>query len=277
MRYRILGGTGIEVSVQCLGAMMFGAVGNPDQDDCARIIHAALAGGINFVDTADTYGAGESEGIVGKALQGRRDDVVLATKVHFPLGEGRNRSGNSRRWIVAEVEHSLRRLRTDWIDLYQVHRPDHSTDIEETLWVLTDLVQQGKVRAFGRAPPFDDVFGWVSRACNGRLTMPQLIRAARLSRGRMRWRAELEVALSDIADGVMSALENRWVRDVERAHGLPAAERQVPVTRAGGLHYLDNLHRELRIGVELDGRVYQPADERWRDIGRDNAWPPTGY
>jgi aryl-alcohol dehydrogenase-like predicted oxidoreductase len=159
MRYRILGRTGIEVSVQCLGAMMFGAVGNPDHDDCARIIRAALERGINFVDTADMYSTGESEEIVGKALQGRRDDVVLATKVHFPLGEGRNRSGNSRRWILAEVEASLRRLRTDWIDLYQVHRPEHSTDIEETLWVLTDLVRQGKIRAFGCStfPPEDIV------------------------------------------------------------------------------------------------------------------------
>ncbi|MEU8205019.1 aldo/keto reductase [Streptosporangium sp. NPDC049046] len=149
MRYRVLGGTGIEVSVHCLGAMMFGAVGNPDHDDCVRIIHAALEQGVNFVDTADMYSAGESEEIVGKALKGRRDDVVLATKVHFRMGKGPNRSGNSRRWIIKEVEESLRRLGTDWIDLYQVHRPDHSTDIEETLSALSDLVHQGKIRAFG--------------------------------------------------------------------------------------------------------------------------------
>lgn len=149
MRYRTLGGTGIQVSVHCLGAMMFGAVGNADHDDCVRIIRAALDQGINFIDTADMYSAGESEQIVGKALQGRRDDVVLATKVHFPMGQGPNRSGNSRRWILNAVEDSLTRLRTDWIDLYQVHRPDHSTDVEETLWVLSDLVRQGKIRAFG--------------------------------------------------------------------------------------------------------------------------------
>jgi aryl-alcohol dehydrogenase-like predicted oxidoreductase len=149
MRYRTLGGTGIEVSVHCLGTMMFGAVGNPDHDDCKRIIQAALDQGINFVDTADMYSAGESEQIVGKALRGRRDGVVLATKVHFPMGEGRNRGGNSRRWILTAVEESLRRLGTDWIDLYQVHRPDHTTDIEETLSVLTDLVHAGKIRAFG--------------------------------------------------------------------------------------------------------------------------------
>jgi aryl-alcohol dehydrogenase-like predicted oxidoreductase len=159
MRYRTLGGTGIEVSAHCLGTMMFGAVGNPDHEDSARIIHAALDQGINFVDTADMYSRGESEEIVGKALKGRRDDVVLATKVHFPLDDGvRNRSGNSRRWIVQEVENSLRRLDTDWIDLYQIHRPDYSTDIEETLWVLTDLVSQGKIRAFGCSTfPAEDI------------------------------------------------------------------------------------------------------------------------
>jgi aryl-alcohol dehydrogenase-like predicted oxidoreductase len=154
MHYRVLGGTGIEVSAYCLGTMMFGALGgtaagNPDHDDCIRIIHAALDRGINFVDTADMYSAGECEQIVGKALRGRRDDVVLATKVHFPLGEGRGRSGNSRRWIVRAAEDSLRRLQTDWIDLYQIHRPDESTDIEETLSVLSDLVHQGKIRVFG--------------------------------------------------------------------------------------------------------------------------------
>lgn len=149
MRYRVLGGTGIEVSHHCLGAMMFGDVANSDHDEGVRIIHRALDAGINFVDTADMYSAGESEEIVGKALAGRRDDVVLATKVHFPLGEGRNRSGNSRRYIVRAVEDSLRRLDTDWIDLYQVHRPDYTTDVEETLSVLTDLVRDGKIRAFG--------------------------------------------------------------------------------------------------------------------------------
>ncbi|RJL31631.1 aldo/keto reductase [Bailinhaonella thermotolerans] len=154
MRYRVLGGTGMEVSVFCLGAMMFGTVGNPDHDECARMVHTALDAGINFVDTADMYSLGESEEIVGKALAGRRDEVILATKVHFPMGEDHddprpNNGGNSRRWIVREVEASLRRLRTDWIDLYQVHRPDPRTDIEETLSVLGDLVTQGKIRAFG--------------------------------------------------------------------------------------------------------------------------------
>jgi aryl-alcohol dehydrogenase-like predicted oxidoreductase len=149
MRMRTLGGTGIKVSPYCLGAMMFGAWGNRDHEDSIRIIHAALDGGINFVDTADVYSAGESEEIVGQALRGRRDDVVLATKAHSPMGEDPNMRGNSRRWIVREVESSLRRLQTDYIDLYQMHRPDPDTDIDETLSALSDLVRSGKVRAIG--------------------------------------------------------------------------------------------------------------------------------
>jgi aryl-alcohol dehydrogenase-like predicted oxidoreductase len=150
MELRPLGRTGVQVSSFCLGAMMFGAWGNPDHDDSIKIIHAALDAGINFIDTADVYGAGESEEIVGKALaRGRRDDVVLATKFHNPMGEDPNRRGNSRRWIMRAVEDSLRRLDTDWIDLYQVHRPDPGTDIEETLSALSDLVHQGKVRYIG--------------------------------------------------------------------------------------------------------------------------------
>jgi aryl-alcohol dehydrogenase-like predicted oxidoreductase len=149
MRMRTLGGTGIKVSSYCLGAMMFGAWGNPDHEECIRIIHAALDGGINFVDTADIYSAGESEEIVGKALLGRRDDVVLATKAHSSMGKDVNMRGNSRRWIVREVENSLRRLQTDYIDLYQMHRPDPDTDIDETLSALSSLVRSGKVRAIG--------------------------------------------------------------------------------------------------------------------------------
>ena len=146
---RTLGGTGIKVSPYCLGAMMFGAWGNPDHEESIRIIHAALDGGINFIDTADVYSAGESEEIVGQALRGRRDDVVLATKAHGRDGQDANMAGNSRRWIVREVENSLRRLQTDYIDLYQMHRPDPDTDIDETLSALSDLVHSGKVRAIG--------------------------------------------------------------------------------------------------------------------------------
>jgi aryl-alcohol dehydrogenase-like predicted oxidoreductase len=146
---RILGRTGVEVSSLCLGAMMFGAWGTSDHDESVRIIGRALDAGINFIDTADVYSAGESEEIVGKAIRGRRDEIVLATKVHGRMGEGRNRSGNSRRWIVQALDASLGRLGTDWIDLYQIHRPDERTDIDETLGVLSDLVQAGKIRAFG--------------------------------------------------------------------------------------------------------------------------------
>jgi aryl-alcohol dehydrogenase-like predicted oxidoreductase len=149
MEYRTLGSTGIRVSTYCLGAMMLGTWGTEDHDEGVRIIHTALDAGVNFVDTADVYSAGESEIIVGKALKGRRDEVVLATKVNGTMGPGENRSGNSRRWIRHEVEQSLRRLDTDWIDLYQIHRPDARTDIEETLSVLTDLIREGKVRAIG--------------------------------------------------------------------------------------------------------------------------------
>ncbi len=129
---------------------MFGAWGNTDHDDSIRIIHRALDAGINFIDTADVYSGGESEEIVGRALAGgRRDNVVLATKVHGSMGEDPNEFGNTRRWIIREVENSLRRLKTDWIDLYQIHRPEEDTDIEETLGALSDLVHAGKVRYIG--------------------------------------------------------------------------------------------------------------------------------
>ncbi len=156
MDYRNLGHTGMFVSPLCLGAMMFGEWGEKDHDESVRVIHAALDAGINFIDTADVYSRGESETIVGKALKDRRDDVILATKFHGPMdvpmgtpGGDPNQRGNSRRWIVKEVENSLRRLQTDWIDLYQVHRPDTGTDDDETLAALTDLQRQGKIRAFG--------------------------------------------------------------------------------------------------------------------------------
>jgi aryl-alcohol dehydrogenase-like predicted oxidoreductase len=150
MHYRTLGRTGVKVSPLCLGAMMFGAWGNTDHNDSISIIHRALDAGINFIDTADVYSGGESEEIVGKALAGgRRDNVVLATKVHGSMGEDPNEFGNTRRWIIREVESSLRRLKTDWIDLYQIHRPEEDTDVEETLGALTDLVHAGKVRYIG--------------------------------------------------------------------------------------------------------------------------------
>jgi aryl-alcohol dehydrogenase-like predicted oxidoreductase len=151
IEHRKLGSTGVSVSQLCLGAMMFGAWGNTDHEDSIRIVHRALDAGINFIDTADVYSRGESEEIVGKALAGgRRDSVVLATKLHGKMhDEDPNQFGNSRRWIIQEVENSLRRLKTDWIDLYQIHRPEPDTDIDETLGALSDLVHAGKVRYLG--------------------------------------------------------------------------------------------------------------------------------
>ena len=146
MEMRVLGSTGVRVSPLCLGAMMFGSLGNTDHDESARIIHRALDAGLNFIDTADVYSGGESEEIVGKALAaGRRDSVVLATKAHARMGDDVNAQGNSRRWLIRECEHSLRRLGTDYIDLYQIHRPDPTADIDETLGALTDLIRAGKI------------------------------------------------------------------------------------------------------------------------------------
>jgi aryl-alcohol dehydrogenase-like predicted oxidoreductase len=158
VHYRTLGRTGIKVSPYALGAMMFGPIGNPDHEDSIRIIHKALDAGINFIDTADAYSRGESEEIVGEALKGRRDDIVLATKLHLPMGDDPNQRGNSRRWIMTEVENSLRRLQTDYVDLYQIHRPDPDTDIEETLSALSDLIHSGKVRVIGSSTmPASDI------------------------------------------------------------------------------------------------------------------------
>ncbi|WP_375790649.1 aldo/keto reductase [Actinoplanes lutulentus] len=165
MPLRPFGRTGVKVSALALGTMMFGSRGNPDHDDSIRIIHRALDAGINLVDTADVYSQGESEEIVGKALLGRRDDVFLATKFHGQIGDDPNHFGNSRRWIIRAVEDSLRRLRTDHIDLYQVHRPEEDTDFDETLGALSDLVHHGKIRYIGTStfPPSAIVEGqWIA-------------------------------------------------------------------------------------------------------------------
>jgi len=156
MEMRVIGSTGVRVSPLCLGAMMFGAWGNPDHDESAKIIQRALDAGISFIDTADVYSAGESEQIVGQALAGgRRNHVVLATKAHGTMGRDVNEQGNSRRWLIRECENSLRRLGTDYIDLYQIHRPEPETDIDETLGALTDLIRAGKIRYAGSStfPP----------------------------------------------------------------------------------------------------------------------------
>ncbi len=149
MKFRTLGRTGVQVSTLALGAMNFGAIGRTTQDDATAIVDAALDAGINVIDTADMYSQGESEEMVGKAIAGRRDDVVLATKVFNPMGDERNHRGSSRRWIVAELENSLRRLAVDHVDLYQIHRWDPNTSDEETLSALTDLQRAGKIRYFG--------------------------------------------------------------------------------------------------------------------------------
>src|ERR1700728_2983862 len=149
MRRRILGGTGMSVSELALGTMMLGAMGNPDHDESVRMIHTALDAGINFVDTADVYSQGECEEIVGQALRGRRHEVVLATKFGLPMDADPNQRGGSSRWILRAVEDSLRRLGTDYLDLYQMHRPDYATDIDETLAVRSELVRSGRVRAIG--------------------------------------------------------------------------------------------------------------------------------
>jgi aryl-alcohol dehydrogenase-like predicted oxidoreductase len=157
MRYRTLGRTGIKVSPYALGALMFATtVGNSDPADSARILHKAIDAGINLVDTADAYG--DSEEVVGQALRGHRDNVVLATKFSRPAGADPNQQGASRRWIMTAVENSLRRLQTDHIDLYQVHRLDPSTDVEDTLSALSDLIHSGKVRAIGSSnTPASDI------------------------------------------------------------------------------------------------------------------------
>ena len=158
MEVRTLGRSGIAVSRFGLGTMVLGAWGNTDHASCVRIVNRAIDAGINLIDTADVYAFGESEEIVGRALAGRRDDVVLATKFHNAMGDDPNQRGNSRRWIVSAVEASLRRLAVDHIDLYQIHRPDPATDIAETIDALTDLVRAGKIRAWGTSTfPAEDI------------------------------------------------------------------------------------------------------------------------
>jgi aryl-alcohol dehydrogenase-like predicted oxidoreductase len=176
MEMRVLGRTGVSVSKLCFGAGMFGYFGNADEAECARMVRRALDAGINYFDTSDVYSHGESETILGKALKGVRDDVVLATKFSLPMDGNPNHRGNSRRWIMQEVDRSLARLGTDWIDLYQVHRPDDSVDIDETLGALSDLVRAGKVRMLGSSTfPAEQIVEaqWVSQ-----------------SRGRERFRCE---------------------------------------------------------------------------------------
>ncbi len=149
MQYRTLGRTGVQVSTLVLGAMNFGEIGRTTQDEATAMVDAALEAGINLIDTADMYSQGQSEEMVGKAIAGRRDDIVVATKANMPMGDERNHGGSSRRWLVTELDNSLRRLGVDHVDLYQIHRWDPSTSDEETLSALTDLQRTGKIRYFG--------------------------------------------------------------------------------------------------------------------------------
>ena len=227
---RLLGGTGVRVSSLCLGGMGFGAWANPDHADCARIIDHALDAGINFIDTADAYSPdGESERIIGTAIEGRRDEVVLATKFATPTGPDANQRGTSRRWIMLAVEASLRRLRTDWIDLYQMHRPDPDTDLEDTLAALSDLVQQGKVRYIGSssAAPHQIVQGqWISDRRNLRRFATEQPPYSLLVR---RAEAEALPVMREYGMGVLcwSPLAGGWLSgDFHRRNGVPAEPAQ---------------------------------------------------
>jgi aryl-alcohol dehydrogenase-like predicted oxidoreductase len=235
MEYRVLGRTGVRVSELCLGSSMFGAMGNAEHGECTRVIHAALEAGINFVDTADMYSAGEAEEIVGRAIRGRRDEVVVGTKFRWAMGPGPNQQGASRRWIMKACEDSLRRLQTDHIDLYQIHRVDTDTDIDETLGALTDLVRAGKVRYIGSStfPPSEIVRAqWVAeRRHRERLVCEQppysmLVRGAeaevlptceRFGMGVITW--------SPLAAGWLSGRWRKGAREIESVRGRKVPDR----------------------------------------------------
>jgi len=264
VQYRTLGRTGIEVSTLGLGSMMFGAWGNTDEAECHRIVHAALDAGVNIVDTADVYAFGESEEIVGRALKGRRDQVVLATKAHNPMpGEpgDRNRRGNSRVWIMRAVEDSLRRLGTDYLDLYQVHRPDSRTDIDETLGALSDLVRQGKVRAIGSSSfPAEQIVEaqWVAeRRGRERFTTEQLSYSI-LAR-------HAESAALPTAEryglGVLvwSPLNGGWLTGKYRAGAAPAGDSRA-VANGEHFDFRDEQVRERKLAV-VEQLITVAADE----------------
>ena len=178
MQYRTLGRTGVQVSTLSLGAMNFGAIGHTTQQDATALVDAALTAGVNLIDTADFYSQGQSEAMVGRAIAGRREDVVLATKAFLPMGTERNHRGASRRWLMTALDASLSRLGVDHVDLYQVHRWDPSTTDEETLSALTDLQRSGKIRYFGSStfPAYRIVQGqWAARELRlGRYVTEQL-------------------------------------------------------------------------------------------------------
>jgi aryl-alcohol dehydrogenase-like predicted oxidoreductase len=253
MQYRTLGRTGIEVSALCLGSMMFGAWGNTDEAECHRIVHTALEAGINFVDTADVYAFGESEEILGRALKGRRDEVVLVSKVHNRMpGESldRNRRGNSRVWIARAVEDSLRRLGTDHLDVYLVHRPDPAVDIDETLGVLSDLVRQGKVRAIGTSSfPAEEIVEaqWVAQRRHRERFLVEQLSYSILAR-------HAEAAALPTAQrhgmGVMvwSPLNGGWLTGKYRAGAAPAGDSRA-MTNADHFDFADEEIRGRKLEV----------------------------
>ncbi|MDT0571831.1 aldo/keto reductase [Streptomyces sp. DSM 3412] len=264
MRYRILGGTGIEVSELCLGSMMFGAWGDTDEAQCRRIVSTALDAGVNVVDTADVYAFGQSEEILGRALKGRRDDVVVVSKFHNEMPGSpldRNRRGNSRLWIRRALEDSLRRLRTDHLDVYLVHRPDPRTDIEETLGALSDLVRAGKVRAIGTSSfPAEEIVEsqWAARrAGRERFTVEQLSYSV-LAR-------HAEAAALPTAQrhrmGVMvwSPLNGGWLTGKYRAGAEPAPDARAR-THGDHFDYADERIRERKLAV-VEELVRLAADE----------------
>jgi aryl-alcohol dehydrogenase-like predicted oxidoreductase len=246
---RVLGTTGMRVSSLCLGGMNFGAWANADHADCTRIIQTALDAGLNFIETADVYSPdGESETIIGHAIAGRRDRVILATKFATPMGSDPNQRGGSRRWIMLAVENSLRRLQTDWIDLYQMHRPDPQTDLEETIDALSDLVHQGKIRAFGSSTcaPHQVVAGqWISDKRNLRRFATEQPPYSLLAR---RAEAELLPVLREYGMGVMcwSPLAGGWLSGTFH-------------TRAGVPDNAARAHRASRMPARFD--VSTPANQ----------------
>jgi aryl-alcohol dehydrogenase-like predicted oxidoreductase len=269
MELRPLGRTGVSVSKFCLGAMMFGAWGNPNHDESIRIIHRALDAGINFVDTADVYGQGESEEIVGKTLAGgRRDNIILATKFHGVMGNDPNQQGSSRRWIIREVEDSLRRLGTDWIDLYQVHRPRTDTDIEETLSALSDLVHQGKVRYIGSSTfPASQIVEaqWAAqdrhlqRFVTEQPPYSMLVRAVEADVLPTCVRHGMAVmSYSPLAGGWLSG---RWRKDAGQQHSSRAGRlpERFDLSQPANQHKLDAVERLARLAEEVGISLIQLA------------------
>jgi aryl-alcohol dehydrogenase-like predicted oxidoreductase len=299
MQYRTLGRTGIKVSPYALGAMMFGAIGNPDHDDSIRIIHKALDAGINFIDTADVYSHGESEEIVGKALKGRRDDVVLATKCG-PMGDDPNQRGNSRRWIMTEVENSLRRLQTDYIDLYQIHRPDPDTDIEETLSALSDLSTAARSArsAPRRCPPptssrpsgSPSGAAWSGSAPSSRPTRSSTA-ASRRGAARRPALRDGHLVWSPLAQGMLTGRVRKGQQTDLRRAASSAPQRRAPHRRRRAAHParreagLPMTHLAMAfaiahpgvtsaiIGPAHDGAARRPARRRRRHAHRRDPRP----